>query len=135
MKNRNVIPLCMVSLLLFISCNREMSRFNQSKDGVVISLDSSITGGVKRLKINIISENTFQVLASATDSFSTRESLAVIDQIGDPIDFDVNQDGRSIIISTSKLMAKVNTEDGTIDFMDMNQNSLLKEKKRSFRLC
>jgi len=131
MKNRNVIPLCMVSLLLFISCNREMSRFNQSKDGVVISLDSSITGGVKRLKINIISENTFQVLASATDSFSTRESLAVIDQIGDPIDFDVNQDGRSIIISTSKLMAKVNTEDGTIDFMDMNQNSLLKEKKRA----
>ncbi len=131
MNNRNVIPLCIVSLLLFVSCNREKSRFNESKDGLVISLDSSITGGVKRLKVNVISEYTIQVLASANQEFSTRKSLSVVEQTGDPVDYDVSESANTVTISTSKLIAKINTENGTIDFFNQNGTSLLKEKKRS----
>ncbi len=129
MKKVSIYILTCLCFAFIVSCSNGNSSFEKKEDGVIIALDQSKTG-IKSLKLNVMSENTIQVLASASGEFSTRKSLVVIEQTGDLVDFTVEEDGTTISVSTSELTAKVNTEDGTIDFLDKDQNSLLKEKKR-----
>ncbi|NOR33961.1 MAG: DUF4968 domain-containing protein, partial [Bacteroidales bacterium] len=117
-----------ISILILSSCNE--AKFEQSAEGVEIALNDSKTDGVQTLRLNVVSENTIQVLASATNAFSTRKSLSVIEDGRKPVDFTVNQEGKTISVSTAQLRVSIQTDKGTIEFFDKDQNSLLLEQKR-----
>jgi len=118
----------MICVVFFTSCNEV--QLIQTEQGVDISLNESLTGGIQSLRLHVISENTIQVLASANGKFSSRKSLSVIDMDRTPVDFEVTQNANSIRISTSRITAIVHTVDGLIEFFDRDQNSLIQEKKR-----
>jgi alpha-D-xyloside xylohydrolase len=117
-----------ISILILTSCNE--AKFKQSAQGVEIALNASKTDGVQTMRLNVVSENTIQVLASATDTFSTRKSLSVIEDGRKPVDFTVQQKGKTISVSTTQLRVSIQTDRGTIEFFDKDQNSLLLEKGR-----
>jgi len=112
MKKISIQLIGFMCLVLVVSCSK--TNFEKTDDGVKIALNKSTTGGIQNLKLNVISENTIQVLASATDSFSIRKSLSIIEQTGDPVDFNVAHSANTITISTSNLTAMVNVKNGTI---------------------
>jgi len=128
LKRNSILLSCFLCLVFVVSCNKP--NYEKTEAGVEISLNESKTGGTNSLRLNVLSENVIQVLASATDDFSARKSLSIIEQTGDPVDFSVVQNANTISISTSNLSAKVNTAEGTIEFFDKDQNSVLQEKKR-----
>jgi len=82
-----------IGILILASCNE--AKFEQSTQGVEIALNTSKTDGVQTLRLNVVSENTIQVLASATDTFSSRKSLSVIENGHKPADFTVKYPRRS----------------------------------------
>ena len=88
-KKNSILISCLLLVTFLVSCNKP--NFKKDKDEVNISLDKSKTGGIKNLKLKVVSDNIIQVLASATDSFSTRKSLIVIKQEEKPTDFNVKQ--------------------------------------------
>jgi len=114
--------------MLFCSCNEQI--FERTDEGVTIAMNKAKTGGIQSLRLNVISENTIQVLASASGEFSTRKSLSVIEGGREPVDFNVIQNANEIRLSTTSLVVKVNTQKGTIDFFDSDLHSLLKENNR-----
>jgi alpha-D-xyloside xylohydrolase len=118
----------LIGILILTSCNE--AKFEQSAEGVEIALSASKTDGIQTLRLNVVSENTIQVLASATDTFSSRKSLSVIEDGRKPVEFTVKQEGKTISVSTTKLRVSVQTDKGTIEFFDKDQNSLLLEKER-----
>ena len=127
-KNRIFINCLLLLAVFLVSCNKP--HFKKNKDEVKISLNKSKTGGIKNLKLKVVSKNIIQVVASATDNFSTRESLVVIDQKEKYTDFHVKQKADIVTISTSNVSAKVNVNDATINFFDKDNNPILKEKKQ-----
>jgi len=128
MKKNSIRLSCFLCVLFAVSCAKP--DIEKTDDGVKISINESTSGGIKSLKLNVLSENVVQVLASATDDFSERKSLSIIEQTGDPVDFSIVQNANTITISTSNLSAKVNTVEGIIEFFNKDQNSILQEKKR-----
>ncbi len=114
--------------MLFSSCNEQI--FESTDEGVTIAMNKAKTGGIQSVRLNVISENTIQVLASASGEFSTRKSLSVIEVGREPVDFNVIQNANEIRLSTTSLVVKVNTQKGIIDFFDSDQHSLLKENYR-----
>ena len=104
-KKYSIFINCLLSVAFLVSCNNP--NFKKDKDEVTIALDKSKTGGIKNLKLKVVSDNIIQVLASATDSFSTRKSLIVIKQEEKPTDFNVKQRADIVTISTSNISPKV----------------------------
>jgi alpha-D-xyloside xylohydrolase len=128
MKTINFLLTCLACSVITASCNK--ATYEKTEKGVTISLKEASSGGIQSLRLNVISENTIHVLASAKGEFSTRKSLSVIHTDWDPVDFEVTQDANLLRISTSRLTAVVNTDDGLIEFFDGDQNPLLQEKQR-----
>ena len=128
MKKNRIILACFLGLVFVASCNK--AQYEKTEKGVKITLNESTTGGIQSLRLNVISENAIQVLASATGEFSARKSLSVIDQDRDPVEFTVVQDAKTITLSTSRITAIVHTDEGLIEFFDKDKNSLLLEKQR-----
>ena len=129
MKKISVLVFLLGCTILFSSCNQE--RVFETEDGVTITLRAASANGIKSLRINVVSDNTIHILASATGEFSTRESLSVIKENLTKTEFSVQQHGNTIAIKTAKLLTEVNTSNGIIKFYDNNNTLLLSEKKRS----
>ncbi len=125
---KSILISCFICFVFVASCSK--TNYKKTEVGVTIFLNESKTGGIQSIKLNVISPNVIQVLASATSEYSARASLSVIEQPGDPVDFSVAKNSNTITISTSLVTAKVDTETGIIEFFDKDQKPILQEKKR-----
>ena len=101
----------------------------EKKDyGVEIKLKSKNTDIPKQMKLEVFNEDIIRVVASPVKSFSGEKSLCVIDHGSPGTEFEVRQEINSLIISTSRIKAKLSLETGEVSFCDKNNNVLLKEK-------
>jgi alpha-D-xyloside xylohydrolase len=121
------------ALSLFSSCMEK--TWERTNGGVLISLKGESGKSTKRLKIDVINDRIIHVVATPEEKFSEQKSLCVIEQPVSKVSFDITDDSRNLIVSTSKVMATVSLLTGQITFSDKSGNIILKESatdNRSF---
>ncbi len=114
-------------LSLLLSCGR--GSYQETEQGIIISLPPSEKSGPLMIKIEVEEENIFRVSAVPEKNFPERTSLSVLPQSGAQVPFSVNQLDDMVEISTQSISAIVCLSDGQITFKDSQGNILLQEVK------
>lgn len=123
---KKFFPIAVFSLFMQFCYAGQIERL---KDGLLIKLDKPVAGGVKQVKLQVITDKIIRVTASPADSISGTPSLmAVI--TGDPgVKWTTEENTRQVILKTSALTATVDLNTGEVIFRDLNGNIILQEKK------
>ena len=122
--NRFILAV-LISLTAF-SCTK--SKWEQTDDAVIVYPQQAGTQQVKAIKITPVHDEIIKVSASATKTFSEKESLIALPQ-NETVPFVVEEMDDQLIISTAKTKVEVSTVTGEIDFFDENGNPILLEKE------
>ncbi len=119
-----IILIVLVSMLTF-SCSQKNWKVEQN--GIVV-YPTSLKNEANAVRIVPVSEKIIRVSASPTKLFNGNQSLIVIPSDG-TVNYDVKDDGRQVVISTSALDVKVSKSTGEVQFFDINGNLILQEKE------
>lgn len=114
-------------LLLLYGC-KVKSDFLKTDKGVVISL-SKAENGLKKVRLQVITDNIIRVTASPRENISRPQSLMIADKYLPEVPFTVKEEKDSVIISTAALKAVVSLVSGQVRFLDTTGKVILQEKK------
>jgi alpha-D-xyloside xylohydrolase len=129
----NVLLNFVVLLFLLAGCSKEgqhqksASGILKTENGFIVNLPES--NAVKRVRLEVINDNIIRVTSSATDSFSTAESLMVLAEKRKHSEWSLAENGNEVVLSTPALKAKVVTGTGEVIFTDSDGKILLQEQK------
>lgn len=115
-------------LFLFLLTALSVQAFERVDDGVVLHLTPTSATSPKLLKVQVVAENIFRVVASPSE-FSERPSLIVENRDWPGVPFSVREAGGQIILATDVLTVKIAKETGEIAFFDRRGKAILVEKK------
>jgi alpha-D-xyloside xylohydrolase len=106
------------------------------KNPEVIISDNGVEFDISKgkMKLEVCREDIIRVMVSPTDTFSSRESLMMIDNPWQKTDFSHKVEGNELVLTTSKLIVKANLTTGQVRFFDTNQNLILAERAKVDRL-
>jgi len=116
-----------MAVLFLASCSQK--AWEKTSMGVLIHPTSKFEKGAQTIALEVINEQIIRVVASPTDEFSKAKSLCVVENAAKPVKFDVVERNDSIILSTSKVKAKVSLVTGEVKFYDQNNQVILSERK------
>ncbi len=103
-------------------------KWEKKTDGVVVYPTGNQTNGAREVVLKVINDQIIRVMATP-DKVVNSPSLCVIPNAALPIDFQVVEQGDSLMLSTAKLIARVSLTSGEIAFYDQTGKRLLKEKQ------
>ncbi|MDH7606031.1 MAG: glycoside hydrolase family 31 protein, partial [Melioribacter sp.] len=121
-------------LFFFLLIFQIIYAFEKQKDGVLFELKKQKDTDAQLLKVQIITENIIRIIASPTNSFSTRKSLVVEKIDWKPIRWSVKDKNNFVDIITSKLIVRVNSENGKVAFYDNNEKLILNESANDSKI-
>ena len=116
-----------IGLLLLMACSRRV--WEKTLNGVLIHPTSKMGNGAQTINLEVINEQVIRVVASPTDVLSKAKSLCVVENATQAAKFDVVEKNDSIILSTSKVKAKVSMASGEVKFYDEHNRLILSERK------
>ncbi|MEN9445186.1 MAG: hypothetical protein RIS47_2077, partial [Bacteroidota bacterium] len=114
------------ALAILAGCGEQL--YQKTGNGVVVQLKSSAKTGAKQVRLEVINDNIIRVSATASDSFSDRESLSVLAQTGVP-QWTVDTQNDTLVLKTKVVTALLCLADGQVVFKDSLGNILLSELK------
>jgi len=115
-----------VSVQLLFSCSQEV--WKKTPNGVVIYPKSKIENGAKVINLQVFGDHIIRVVASPTDKVSNAQSLCVVSPVSQTPFFEAIEQNDSLILSTTKVKAKVSLSSGAISFYDENNRRILQER-------
>ncbi len=130
MKGKITIKYFVASLLIItslISCNK--STYQIVDNSVVVQLNQIKSTDAALVKLEVVSDDIIRVVATPDKEFSGRKSLIIVPQKNKNVTYDVTTENNEVIISTSKIRAKVSSLTGKVSFFDLDGNALLQEDK------
>lgn len=113
-----------VSSLFMLSCQSKVQKTN---DSIIVTLDKKREGHAKKVKLQVISDKIIHVTATPDNDFSKKESLITSYKETAKQGWDVQENEKEIILTTSELTAKVSLETGEVSFFDKDGNTILQE--------
>lgn len=122
MRNLLLLP---AALILLTMCSR--ATWQKNENGVTIKLNQRNAALPVEMKIEVVNDEIMHIIASPTDGFSKEKSLCVIDRKPSVPSFNVKQSGDSLMVSTSKISAKVLLSSGQVIFTGSDNRKLLSE--------
>jgi alpha-D-xyloside xylohydrolase len=122
LKRLLILPL---AFLLFSSSS--INKWEKTDNGIQIKLKGSAGKKDQLIKIEVINDQIFHVLATPSEKFSTQKSLSAIDRQASNPSFNIKDGKDNVILSTSKIKAKISLFTGQIIFSDAADHILLKE--------
>jgi alpha-D-xyloside xylohydrolase len=122
----NKILLISALTILFTGCSKNL--WEKSPNGVILFPKLQTGNSAKAVRLEVITEEIIRVTATPTDVFSTDKSLCVIDRDSTTPEFNVIERNDSLILSTSKINARVSFSSGAVDFTDNNNRTILAER-------
>lgn len=115
---------CVIAVCCFVPytySQKTSSKYKLDNNTVVLQINKA------KLGITVVSNEIMQVRYTLADAFSNKKSLFIQSGFVKP-QFKVSETNNKVIISTAKLIAKVDTKTGQVAFFDQNNQPLLKEK-------
>ncbi|SFD55169.1 alpha-D-xyloside xylohydrolase [Chitinophaga sp. CF118] len=126
MKKKRLFPLVLFTLCIQFCYAGHIERL---KDGLLIRLDQPTAGGVKQVKLQVITDKIIRVTASANDSISATPSLIAIVTGAPDVKWTSEEKDNKVTLKTGELTATVNLGTGEVLFTDKAGNIILQEKK------
>ncbi|HJT72950.1 MAG TPA: DUF4968 domain-containing protein, partial [Chitinophaga sp.] len=121
MKKR-LFPIAVFTLWMQFCYAGQIERL---KDGLLVRLDKPVAGGVKQVKLQVITDKIIRVTASPADSISGTPSLMAV-VTGDPgVKWTTEEKEGQALLKTNALTASVNLTTGEVVFRDTNGNIVL----------
>ena len=117
-----------ILLLCLLTVALSAQTFERVDDGVIVHPAPTRETAPKLLKVQVVAENIFRVVASPSEQFSERSSLIVANREWPTVPFSVREKGGQIILSTGTLTAKIVQGSGKIGFFDQKGKPILVEK-------
>ena len=119
----------LVAMVLVAICGFSCTQKNweAKPDGVIVFLDNPLEGGAEAVRVKPVGEEIFHVSASADGTFSSDSSLVTLPLKA--VDYDVNEQGDEVLVTTSKMKAGISKITGEVRFYDADGNLLLQEKE------
>lgn len=113
--------------LLVTGCSFAQQSYQVVADGVIVYPDPRLSGNAQAVKLQVVTDQIIRVTASPTKEFSSQQSLSVIPQSGKP-EWNVREEGKSIILTTFFITAKLDQLTGAVSFTDKNGHPILAER-------
>jgi alpha-D-xyloside xylohydrolase len=114
-------------LVTFSSCTRQV--WEKTADGVILHPKVKQESGPKTIALKVITDKIIRVVASPANALASTTSICVIPQAAEPTPFQVAGQNDSLVLSTSKVTAKVSLASGEVAFFDENGKRILKERE------
>lgn len=127
-KIRVSIVIFIGSILLYINVSGQVKDYVQTASGIEIPIQHS-TSGIKKVKLQPISDQIIHVTAIATDKFPDNESLMAVKRSDAAVKFTTTTSSDKVILSTASLKAEVSTKTGLITYRDASGKVLLAQTK------
>lgn len=112
--------------VLFVPTVTASGSYATYSSGLVVSVEQPST--VKKVRLQLVTDNIVRVSATAEDSFADKESLVVV-----PLPlvqhYDVSQHGDTVVLTTAALKAHVLSSTGEVWFTDLCGKTLVREKE------
>lgn len=129
MKKRTIVYVSMSLATMFASCGGAGdSSFTKTDKGVEISVKNVTENSPKKVRIQVFGEKIMRVSATRDNNFKDSQSLIIVNQKSQT-PFNVEQNGDTIKVVTSKIKANVLTSTGKVFFTDINGNLILTESE------
>jgi alpha-D-xyloside xylohydrolase len=119
-------------LLLCLYLAATANHIERLNDGVVVKLDKATSGGVKLVKLQVITDRIIRVIASPADSIATHSSLMAVVSGSNGVQWTTEEHTGEVVLKTSSLTASINTSNGQVTFRNKAGDLILKEETRSF---
>lgn len=116
------------SMLLYINVNGQVKDDVQTNSGIEIPIQHSASG-IKKIKLQPVSDQIIHVTAIATDKFPDDKSLMAVKLSDDAVKFTTTKSPDEVTLSTSSLKVEVSTKTGLITYRDASGKVLLAQTK------
>jgi alpha-D-xyloside xylohydrolase len=124
-----MIRLLLLSAVFHLFLSSSEKTWEKTNNGVVVNLKGKAGKDAKHLKIEVINDHIIRVVAAPGESFSERKSLSVVEQPATNSAFIIAANKNNLVLSTSKIKAKISLSSGQIVFCDNDNNVILKESQ------
>lgn len=126
MKKKRLFSVLALTCCIHIAYAGKIERL---KDGLLVRLEKTTAGGVKQVKLQVITDNIIRVTASPADSISTTPSLMAIVTGTREVKWTSEEKNNQVILKTNTLTASIDLSTGEVVFKDRNGQVILQEKK------
>ena len=116
------------SILLYINVNGQVKNDVQTTSGIEIPIQHSASG-IKKIKLQPVSDQIIHVTAIATEKFPDDKSLMAVKLSDAAVKFTTTNTPDQVTLSTSSLKVEVSTKTGLITYRDANGKVLLAQTK------
>ncbi|MCM1501591.1 MAG: DUF5110 domain-containing protein [Bacteroidales bacterium] len=114
--------------ILILSIMAGCGGVRRSGNNVIVNAENG-----EKVRIEVISGNMVRVSAAPEGAgFSSRKSLAVLENPGKQCDFILEKSDSVAVITTSSLTVNVSRATGKVTFNDLDGNAMLEEDRREF---
>lgn len=123
-------PIYLVLLLLLFSFREPgLVNYKKMEDGVLVHLEKENPGDPQFVKIRVVTDKIIQVLAAPEDEIPENPSLMVLNESQYSSDWELAEEGSTLIVNTKSLQVRVNAATGEVAFYDRQGNIVLQEHK------
>ncbi len=116
------------SILLSINAIGQVKNYEQTSSGIEIPILHA-TSGVKKVRLQPVSDQIIHVTASATNEFPADKSLMAIKTFDPDVKFTTTVTQDLVVLSTASIKVEVSTKTGLITYRDANGKLLLGQTK------
>ncbi|WP_153042123.1 TIM-barrel domain-containing protein [Rufibacter roseus] len=129
LKFKNII--CFTLLIGLFSFQKPTGKnYEKLKDGVLVNLSTKSAGAPRAVKVRVVADNIIHVSATPEENFDQEPSLMVLENKGAAPKWQLQEKGKTLVLSTNKLRAEVSAETGAVTFYDKNGKKLLQENNQ-----
>ncbi|HET6996093.1 MAG TPA: PA14 domain-containing protein, partial [Chitinophagaceae bacterium] len=124
-----LLILCQLLLIASASFSQE-TGYTRTDDALIIYPDTTISNGVRAVKLQVIADNIIRVTASAEKIFPQAKSLAVINTGAATPEWQLQQGDfkNAVVLKTKRIVAVINLETGRIVYGDPAKGMILAEQ-------
>lgn len=107
-------------------------HFVQTKDGVIVYPDINLSGNVRAIKLQVISDNIIRVTASATEKLPEVKSLITVYR-STKQSWTLGTNSNNVVLKTPSLTASIRLSNGAVSFSDKAGHPILMERQNNGR--
>ncbi|MCU4164026.1 TIM-barrel domain-containing protein [Carboxylicivirga caseinilyticus] len=116
-----------VMILLAVVMMACGQNWKEDSGGVTVYPSNPTANGAKVVRVQPVSDQTFEVRTTAASELSEEKSLVKVPMKESP-KFTVSEENQIVVIKTSEATAKVSLSTGEVSFYDANEELIIKEK-------
>ncbi|MBN2611918.1 MAG: glycoside hydrolase family 31 protein [Bacteroidales bacterium] len=118
----NRLFICFLSLVFALPLQSQY--YQEQTDGITINATEN-NMGIKTIKLKVFTENIIQVVISPVETFSKSESLVVTEKMQVTPQWNINENEKTITLSTQNITVIYNKQTNNIRFLQNNGKLLL----------